>query len=87
MLSVHEIRKALENVCEHYEKTAPTVSDWADDLYRRLGDQKTAPSVRLAELEMAVALSPLDDHPNMAANRVYKMMERLGMDTTGQAGF
>ena len=80
-----EIQKALVAICGHYEKTAPTVADWADDLYIRMNEEPD--SVRLTELNVAVDLAALDLQPNYAANRVYKLMSRLGMDTTGHAGF
>lgn len=84
---IHEFCAYLTEVCEHYEKTAPTVCAWADDLYRRLdahGDD-----VRVSEISVAQNLR--DDSgwvpANYAANNVYKLMSRLGHDTTGHAGF
>lgn len=76
----------LTTIVEHYEKTAPTVSEWADDVYRRM--HGNADAVRLSELMLADnLLNPEPMHPNYAANRVYKLMSRLDMETTGHAGF
>ena len=80
--------KFLAEVCEQYEKSAPTVADHADDLYRRLNSGASG-NVTLAEI---CALSQLLEdgiweHPNYAANRSYKLRDRLNMDTTGNAGF
>ncbi len=78
-----------KDVVYHYEKTAPTVSRWADELYMRLNEDPA--HVRVAELMLLEDLWPETGkepvHPNIAANRVYKMMHRLGQDTTGHAGF
>ena len=86
----------LEDGVRHYEKCAPTVSRYLDDLFIRIGDTfavknpEQGPSpVTLAELLGVASLK--DDSgwigPNYAANTVYKLMSRLGMDTTGHAGF
>ena len=77
----------ITEVCGQYERTAPTVCEFADDLYRRLNDD--ADSVRVSEV---LCMSNMREEgiwlqPNFAANTVYKLMSRLGQDTTGQAGF
>ena len=87
MLDVHAISSFLTEVCEHYEKSAPTVRDWADDLYMRIGE---APErVSLLELGQALRLRQEGEWcpPNLAANEVYHVQERLGQSTTGHAGF
>ncbi len=77
----------LTEVCEHYEKTAPTVCAYANDLYIRIGERTD--HVRLSELSCVAKLREdgLWEHPNFAANRIYHLMARLGMDVTRQAGF
>lgn len=87
MFDIHAISAHLTAVCDHYERTAPTVRDWADALYVRIGDE--ADGVRLSEVMTAVGLNDADGWlpPPLAANRVYKLMSRLGQDTTGHAGF
>lgn len=74
------------SACDFYEKSAPTVTDYVDTLYGRVHDQKP---VQLAEITGITAL--LDDgqwmQPNYAANYIYHLMQRVGLDTTGQAGF
>ena len=87
MIDLEAIQAFLVHVVAHYEKTAPTVSRWADDLYTRLSDDPY--SVRLVEVMQAQALLESDvwEHPNLAANRVYKLMTALGQDTTGHAGY
>ena len=82
------ICRDLTAVAEHYEKSAPTVADWANDLYVRIGDSPD--TVTLTELRMVTRMADTDGgwtHPNVAANLVYKLMNRLGRDTTGHAGF
>ena len=82
------LRDSLTRVCEHYERSAPTVATWANDLYIRMGERPD--DVRLSELTTVSALySPAEGwmHPNYAANTVYKLMARLRQDTTGHAGY
>jgi hypothetical protein len=79
-------RAILGMACDHYQLTAPTVRDHCDDLYRRV--EADPAKVTLAEIFGVHALWA-DDwmQANHAANHVYKLRSRLGMDTTGQAGF
>lgn len=85
--SLRELSGFIEDACEHYDKTAPTVEAWLDDLYIRLGGN--ADRVFLDEL-LAVCKLREDGvwmHPNAAANLVYHLQHRHGQDTTGHAGF
>lgn len=78
----------LVALVNHFEKTAPTVAEWANALYIKIGDNPD--EVRLSELVQVEALygdGRNIEAPNLAANRVYKLMNRLGQDTTGHAGF
>jgi len=96
--AAEEFRLALNRVTEgfipeaveHYEKTAPTVAAHCDDLYIRLTtkqEPKNYPTV--AELHAVLQLAEGSDWipPNLAANHIYHLRHRLGMDVTGQAGF
>lgn len=85
MIDVQAVGAALTRVCDQYERTAPTVHAWADDLFVRLSERPD--DVRLSELTMAADLATGEVGPNVAANAVYKLMHRLGRDTTGHAGF
>lgn len=81
--------------CTHYETSSPIVSDWADDLYRRLCSPVDLTSIDYREIQCLAQLYDSDgrdpkdgwEQPNYAANRVYKLLSRLGRDTTGMAGF
>lgn len=86
MLNMHDYCKALTAACDHYEKTAPTVRDHCDDLYIRINE---APEkVSLAELLGTAGVWNGGFQPaNFAANMIYKLRYRLGMDTTGNAGY
>lgn len=77
----------LGRACDHYEKSAPTVHAYCDELCRRLQDD--ADGVCVSEVIAVLALRQDSEweQPNYAANRIYKLMSRLGMDTTGHAGF
>ena len=77
----------IADVCEQYEKTAPTVYAHANDLYERLISKPS--QVSLAEV---AGFADLREEgiwyaPNMATNHIYHLRHRLGMDTTGHAGF
>src|SRR5436305_1657660 len=70
-----------------YGRSGPTVLAYLDGLYARRREDPD--HVALSEL---VALARLKEegqweHPNYAADRVYHLMDRLGMDTSGHAGF
>jgi hypothetical protein len=79
----------LTAACAHYEKTAPTVRDHCDELYRRMVDNLFG--VTAGELARVLLLRDVQtgewEQANLAANRVYKLRNELGMDTTGHAGF
>lgn len=86
---MYAIVEMAELAAAHYETSAPVVSTWADDFYSRLtaGNGGKESDVR----EILCLLQLHDDgqweQPNYAANRVYKLLTRLGRDTTGMAGF
>ncbi len=87
MFDVKAYCNRLTEACEHYERSAPTVRDHCDDLYQRINE--TPERVTLAEL-LGVSWLWADGEwaaPSYAANRVYHLRNRLGMDVTGQAGF
>ena len=88
MLDLEAIESTIGEVVDRYEKTAPAVSEWADDVYRRLRD---ADKIVLSELMLIQDIKGRDGEdwmqPNYAANRVYKLLYRLGRDTAGLAGF
>ncbi len=84
----HEYMRRLTEACDRYERTAPTVRDHCDDLYIRMGE--TPEQVTLAELLGIAWLWESGDtwpNGNVAANHVYRLRDRLKMDTTGNAGF
>ena len=77
----------LVDAVGHYEKCAPTVADHLDDLYRRLNEDCSLVTV-LEVIRVAGLFEAGEwEHPNYAANRIYKMRAQLGMDTTGELGF
>lgn len=76
------VADTLVQICDYYEKSAPTVSDWANDKYIHMND------VTLEEVSIIFNLVyPQFEHPNYAANKIYHLMVRQGKDTTGHAGF
>jgi len=81
------LRSHLEVAVEHYERSAPVVSRWADDLYIRLDEN--GDSIIMSEIAFAYRLHEDEGwmDANYAANQLYHLLHRLGRDTTGLAGF
>ncbi len=84
---INPVRSIIEEAVPRYQKTAPTVAAYLDDLYIRMNEKPD--DVTLSELTAVMALMDGDawEQPNYAANRFYKLASRLGRDTTGLAGF
>lgn len=83
----HEMcEKYLVEICNQYQESAPTVSQYADDLYSRL---TSGGVIQLRELTTLQHLweNGQWEAPSFAANRIYKLEHSLGRDVTGQAGF
>ena len=88
-LDINAARTFIEQAMNHYcERKAPGwFTDWLDDLYIRLGEN-WAP-ITLDEL---FTLGTLNEDgywmaQHYAVNRVYRMFDRLGRDTTGIMGY
>lgn len=81
--SLHELRRKIEDAVEHYEKTAPAVAGWLDELYIRLGED--AEAVTLGELLFADSLHDEAGflHPNFAQNQLVHYIHRTGGETAG----
>lgn len=64
----------LADACDHYEKTAPTVHAFCDDLYIRMNENPQ--SVTLFELRKVSYLRDSEQwmQPNFAANFIYHLM-------------
>jgi hypothetical protein len=79
--------RLIEEAVARYDRTAPTVVAYLDDLYRRVVERPR--DVRLVELLRVHRLRECGTWltGNGAANLVYHLMHELGMDTTGQVGF
>lgn len=82
-----EFEQAIVEAGAYYEKRAPTVEAFLDSMFIRAHDDLA--TVTLAEISFLKSLREDGQwmQPNVAANNCYKLMTRLGMDTTGQAGF
>ncbi len=87
LLDLQPIFARLTEACDHYQTSAPTVCEWANDLYIRIGEQPER--VTLRELLFVERL--VEDEcwmqPNYAANALYHVQCALGQDVTGHAGF
>lgn len=87
LIDLEAINQHLTNVVRQYKTSAPTVSQWANQLYMTL--QEDTGKVTVREIFAASALREEGqwEQANMAANRIYKLQEVMKQDTTGQAGF
>lgn len=88
-LDIEAARGFIQEAMSHYEeRKAPAwFTDWLDDLYIRLGE-----NWGIITLDEMLTLQTLqeDGHWLMqyyAVNRVYKMFDRLGRDTSGIIGY
>lgn len=79
--------KHLTAVCNEYERTAPPVANYANDLYIRLNEKPE--SVTVVEIQFVAVLleGGVWMQANYAANRLLHHLKRIGGDTTGLAGF
>ena len=87
LIDLDAISKHLSMVAAHYELSAPIVSHWADTLFMTM--QEDLGKVTLREVFTASALLEEGqwEQPNLAANRIYKLMDTMKQDTTGHTGF
>jgi hypothetical protein len=87
IIDLETIANYLTEVVVRYETSAPIVSQWADRLYVTLGEDTGKVTVRELQIAQFLFSDGMWEQPNMATNRVYKLMSETGQDTTGQAGF
>jgi len=86
-LDWHYIEEFCAQACAQYRETAPVTARWVDAIYMRLQDAPEA--VSYFELMQMYRLREAGhwEQGNFAANRAYKVMQRLGQDVTGLAGY
>lgn len=86
LTSIDKVSEFLTDACKHYEKTAPTVAAHCDEMYIRISDGSP---VTVREIISVLGLCAGEgwEHPNYAANRIYKLRESLKMGTTGHVGY
>ena len=88
MINFDRLNQTITNCCNHYEKSAPIVSRWLDQLYVRIDE--TPENVVLTELMFVVRLENSEGirlDPNSATNQLYHLQDRLSQDTTGNIGY
>lgn len=83
-----EAQNFIKQAMSHYAQKAPGwFTDWLDDLYIRLGE-----NWREITLDEVASLSRLYEEGDwmpqtLAVNAIYKLLDRLGRDTTGIIGY
>jgi hypothetical protein len=85
-MNFEEIEQRIADAANEYEKKAPTVRTYLEDLCERMN---SLDKVRLSEIRFLESLCEegLWMQPNYAANCLYKLMDRIGMSTVGHLGF
>jgi len=86
MIDFQAISDCIVKHCELYEKTAPIVSRWLDELFIRLEDSNV--SIKLVEIQFLMKLEEdgISLDGQQATNRLYHLQERLGENVDGQIG-
>ena len=78
--SFSETLDFLTLAVNHYEKSAPALADWLDELYITLQENPQSVTVfQLLQLQQLV-MDGQWEHPNFAQNRWYKVRELMGQD-------
>jgi hypothetical protein len=83
----HRCRLFIEQAIEHYKAAPGWFTGYLGDLYIRIAEDMGA--IRLVEISTLSMLceNGVWEQENMAVNRIYKLFDRLGIDTTGIAGY
>ena len=87
LINYDEIERLVGRAAAYYEKLAPTVTAHLEDLALRLAERPE--QVSLYEVTQVGMLWECGqwEGANFASNRIYKLRDLLGMDTTGALGF
>lgn len=73
-------RRFIEDAAAHYDKTAPQLVEWLDEVYRDLeANPRNVTVFELLQLQQ-LRLDGDWEHPNYAQNRWYKVREAFGRD-------
>lgn len=79
-LDFQALRDYLTEAVAHYEKSAPQLSEWLDELYVSANHTPRAVSVyELLQLQQ-LSLNGEWEQPNFAQNRWYKVRELNGQE-------
>lgn len=87
-LDIALFKKFLEEAVKHYEQSAPRLSTWLEEMYIRLGEEEWK-TITLEEIQQIQYLY-VDDcwlAAEWAQNNIYRLLNRMGKDTTKIAGF
>lgn len=77
----------LSAVVFHYERSAPIVARWAEDLYQKVQESPEKVTMRDMVVVLTIVTGDTLTPPAAAANYVYKHLAASGYDTTGLADF
>jgi hypothetical protein len=86
--SVEKFKQFLAEAVHHYEQSAPRLSEWLEEMYIRLGEDEWK-TITLEEIQQIQYLHADDCWlgAEWAQNNIYRLLNRMGKDTTKIAGF
>jgi hypothetical protein len=78
LIDWHQVRRFIEDAAAHYDKTAPQLVEWLDDVYIALAEKPLDVTVfELLQLQQ-LRLDGVWEQPNYAQNRWYKVRALKG---------
>tara|TARA_R110002110_G_scaffold13929_3_gene66118 strand:- start:2886 stop:3134 length:249 start_codon:yes stop_codon:yes gene_type:complete len=82
MFDRDKFEETLSELANHYEDSAPTVSNFCNEIFGMRDSLVT-----LQDLVLLQQFSEEKFEPNLAANMIYHHQESLGRSTVGHIGF
>ncbi len=80
MFDYHATRRFIEDAATHYDKSAPALVGWLDELYIALAEAPATVTVfELMQLQQ-LKMDGEWEHPNYAQNRWYKVRGLLNKE-------
>jgi hypothetical protein len=87
LIDYSKFEEGIQALMLAYEKAAPAVADWVEDVYVRAG--KSPETVSMADLHFLGQLFSEDGpiHPHLAQNALVHHLRRTGKSTNGLLSF
>lgn len=87
-LDTNAFKQFLAEAVKHYAESAPRLSEWLEEMYIRLGEEDWK-TITLEEIQQIQYLYADECWlgAEWAQNNIYRLLNRMGKDTTRIAGF